>query len=143
MAIDVDKLDFISKLNSFKNLSVLRGELDLPASVGAGTVYVDTLEFTLQEQASFVQAYINATAYDDYFQYLDSKYHDHYMPVNNNVDFLVFSSSGLLNYDIYMKIFENKVTFSLRLSRMGFGAVTINHPTYKVPITFVEYRLAN
>lgn len=140
---DLDKLAFHSAYNTFKNSSVLRDELDLPASVAAGAVYVDEVTFTLAEAASFIQAYVKTTDYSDYFQYLDSQYHDSYRNINQNTDHLVFSSGGLLNYDIYMKINANKVTFSLRLSRQGFGAVTINHPTYKVPITFVEYRLTN
>lgn len=143
MQPDLDKLAFHSAYNSLKNTDVKRGELDLPASVGAGSIYVDEVTFELEEVASFVQAYVKTTDYSDYFQYLDSSYHDSYRNINQNTDHLVFSSGGLLNYDIYMKVAGNQVTFSLRLSRQGFGAVTIDHPTYKVPITFVEYRLTN
>lgn len=145
MAVNLDKLMLHSAYNTFKNISVQRGQLTLPPSVGAGVVYTDTITFDLSEEIAFLQAYSFATDYADYFNYLDSHLHDNWRVVNTNNDYLVFSSSGLLSYTINMSLdfTARTVTFTLRLSRMGFGAVTINHNTYKVPITFVDYRLTN
>lgn len=145
MSVDLDKLMLHTAYNTFKNLSVQRDELDLPASVGAGVVYTDSVVFNLTEDIAFLQAYSYATDYGDYFTYLDSAYHDFYRLINNNSDYMVLSSSGLLVYTINMVLdtANRRVTFTLTLSRQGFGAVTINHPTYKVPITFVDYRLTN
>lgn len=145
MSVDLDKLMLHTAYNTFKNLSIQRGELDLPPSVGAGVVYTDTVTFDLTEEIAFLQAYSYATDYGDYFNYLDSQYHDAYRLINNNYDYMVLSSSGLLTYTINMVLdtLNKKVTFTLTLSRQGFGAVTINHPTLKVPVTFVDYRLTN
>lgn len=145
MSVDLDKLLLHSAYNTFKNLNVQRDALDLPTAVGAGVVYTDSVTFALTEDIAFLQAYSFATDYGDYFNYLDSQYHDFYRLINNNFDYMVLSSSGLLTYTINMFLdTENRrVTFTLTLSRQGFGAVTINHNTYKVPITFVDYRLTN
>lgn len=145
MEPDLDKLLLHSSYNTFKNLSVQRDELDLPTSMSAGQYYTDSVTFQLTEDIAFLQAYSFATDYADYFNFLDSGYHDFWRAINNNNDYLVFSSSGLLFYNIYMFLdtAKKQVTFTLVLSRVGFGAVTIRHDTYKVPITFVDYRLTN
>lgn len=145
MEPDLDKLLLHSSYNTFKNLSVQRNELDLPLSLAAGEYYTDVVTFQLNEAIAFLQAYSYATDYGDYFNYLDSRYHDEWRTINNNNDYMVLSSSGLLFYNIYMFLDTTnlRVTFTLILSRVGFGAVTINHSTYKVPITFTDYRLTN
>lgn len=141
--VNLDLLLLHSSYNAFKNISVQRNSLVLPASMAAGEYYTNSIEFTLEEIASFMQGYNYSTDYSDYFNYLDSQYHDTWRSQQNSYDHLVFSSSGLLNYFIRMQLNGNKVTFTLSLSRVGFGAVTIRHDTYRVPITFIEYRLAN
>jgi hypothetical protein len=143
MAVDLDKLALHSSYNSFKNNSVQRNNLVIPASVGAGSVYTNTVSFTLTNPAAFIQGYSYATDYGDYFLYLDSAYHDAWRVVNENADYLLRSSSGLLSYTIKMQIVGNVVSFTMRLSRAGFGAVTIFHDTYLIPITFIDYQLAN
>lgn len=145
MEPNLDKLLLHTTYNTFKNLNVQRDQLDLPPSVGAGVVYTDTVTFQLTEDIAFLQAYSFATDYGDYFNYLDSQYHNGWRLINNNADYLVFSSGGLLFYTVnmFLDTVNRQVTFTLTLSRQGFGAVTINHDTYKVPITFVDYRLTN
>ena len=143
MAVDLDKLMLHSSYNTFKNISVQRGNLAIPASVGAGVVYTDTVTFNLQEAAAFMQGYSYATDYGDYFNYLDSRYHDNWRNVHTNNDYMLLSSSGLLSYTIRMQLSGSTATFTLRLSRAGFGAVTITHPTYLVPINFIDYKLTN
>lgn len=145
MGPNLDKLLLHSAYNTFKNLSVQRDELDLPTSMSAGQYYTDTVTFQLTEAIAFLQAYSFATDYGDYFSFLDSQYHNQWRTINNNNDYMILSSSGLLFFNIYMFLDTTnlRVTFTLVLSRVGFGAVTINHPTYKVPITFVDYRLTN
>lgn len=143
MSVDLDKLMLHSSYNSFKNNTVQRGNLVIPASVGAGSVYTNTISFTLSNVAAFIQAYSYATDYGDYFLYLDSAYHDAWRVINENADYLLRSSSGLLSYTIKMQIVGNVVSFTMRLSRAGFGAVTITHDTYVIPVTFIDYQLAN
>jgi len=143
MAVDLDKLMLHSSYNSFKNSAVNRGNLALPTSIAAGDTWISTVTFTLAQAAVFMQGYSFATDYGDYFNYLDSQYHNAWRVMNENSDYLVFSSSGLLVYTINMTLSGSSVTFTLRLSRLGFGAVTINHPTYLIPITLIDYRLAN
>ena len=143
--INLDLLMLHSSYNTFKNINVQRGELVIPSSLSAGQYYTNSVTFDLTEEIAFLQAYSKATDYGDYFTYLDSTYHDFWRVINNNYDYMLLSSSGLLFFNIYMLLdtVNKKVTFTLVLSRVGFGAVTINHPTYRVPITFVDYRLTN
>jgi len=143
MAVDLDKLMLHSSYNTFKNIDVQKNTLDLPTAVGAGSIYTDTVTFSLQETAVFMQGYSYATDYGDYFNYLDSQYHDEWRNVHTNNDYMVLSSSGLLTYTIKLELTTTSAIFTLRLSRQGFGAVTINHPTYLVPIAFIDYRLTN
>ena len=143
MAVDLDKLMLHSSYNTFKNIDVQKNTLDLPTSVGAGSIYTDSVTFNLQETAVFMQGYSFATDYGDYFNYLDSQYHDEWRNVHTNNDYMVLSSSGLLTYTIKLELTATSAIFTLRLSRQGFGAVTINHPTYLVSIAFIDYRLTN
>ena len=143
MAVDLDKLMLHSSYNTFKNIDVQKDTLAIPASVGAGSIYTDSVTFNLQETAVFMQGYSYATDYGDYFNYLDSAYHDEWRNVHTNNDYMVLSSSGLLTYTIKLELTATSAIFTLRLSRQGFGAVTINHPTYLVPIAFIDYRLTN
>lgn len=145
MSVDLDKLMLHTAYNTFKNINVQRGELIIPASIGAGVNYTHTISFDLTEDIAFLQAYSYATDYGDYFNFLDSNYHDFYRLINNNRDYLLFSSSGLLFFTINMQLdtLNKKVYFTFRCSRQGFGAVTIRHTDYRVPVTFVDYRLTN
>mgnify|MGYP000966254426 CR=1 FL=1 len=143
MAVDLDKLMLHSSYNTFKNIDVQKDTLDLPTAVGAGSIYTDSVTFSLAETAAFMQGYSYATDYGDYFNYLDSQYHDEWRNVHTNNDYMVLSSSGLLTYTIKLELTATSAIFTLRLSREGFGAVTINHPTYLVPIAFIDYRLTN
>lgn len=139
----LQKLVLHTSYNSFKNISVHRDELDLPASLNTVSNYTDSVAFTLTENASFLMAYMYTSDYAQYFQFLDSKYHDAWRQINNNNDNLIFTSSGLYYYNIRMSLVGNLVTFTLIAPRSTSGTPTVNHPTGKVPITFVEYRLAN
>lgn len=143
MAVDLDKLMLHSSYNTFKNIDVQKDTLALPTAVGAGSIYTDSVTFSLAETAAFIQGYSYATDYGDYFNYLDSGYHDEWRNVHTNNDYMVLSSSGLLTYTIKLELTATSAIFTLRLSRQGFGAVTINHPTYLVPIAFIDYRLTN
>lgn len=143
MAVDLNKLILHTGYNSFKNVSVYRDELDLPVSLNTSTVYTDSVSFTLSEQASFIQAYMKTSDYAQYFQFLDSEYHDAWRQINANNDNLIFTSSGLYYYYVRMSISGNVVTFTLQAPRSTSGTPVIRHNTMKVPITFIEYRLAN
>lgn len=145
MAVDLDKLMFHTSYNTMKNLNVQKDYLDIPASVGAGVLYTDTVTFNLTEQIAFLQAYVFATDYGDYFSFLDGTYHDQWRTVNNNNDYLILSDAGLISYNIRMSLDVGSLTvsFVLSISRVGFGAINIRHNTFRVPITFVDYRLTN
>lgn len=139
----LQKLVLHTAYNSFKNVSVYRGELDLPPTLNSAATYTDSITFNLAEDASFTMAYMYTSDYSQYFQFLDSAYHDAWRQINNNNDNLIFTSAGLYYYDIKMTFNGNTVTFYLIAPRSTSGTPTVNHPTMKVPITFVEYRLAN
>lgn len=143
MTVDLTKLILHTGYNSFKNNSIQRGNLTLPTSLNTSTFFTSTLTFTLTQTASFIQAYKYSTDYGDYFNYLDSAYHNQWRQINANNDDLIFTSSGLYYYNIYMKLASNVVTFSLVAPKSTSGTPTVTHPTGLVPVTFVEYRLAN
>lgn len=137
------KLAMFTKYNTFKNVSVYRDELVIPSTLNSSATQTNTLTFTLAENASFTMAYMYTSDYSQYFQFLDSAYHDAWRQINNSNDNLIFTSAGLYYYDVKMTINNNVVTFYLIAPRSTSGTPTVNHPTHRVPITFVEYRLAN
>lgn len=140
----LQKLVLHTGYNSFKNVNVYRDELDLPASLNTSSVYNDSVTFNLSENASFLMAYMYTSDYAQYFQFLDSRYHNAWRQINNNNDNLIFTSGGLYYYYVRMSIANgNQITFTLFAPRSTSGTPTISHPTMKVPIVFVEYRLAN
>lgn len=143
---DVTKLILTSDLNAFKNRSVQRGNIPIPTSIAAGARVVNSITFTLSENANFIQAYIYATDYGDYFNFLDSKYHDGWRSINNSAasgsgEYLIFTSGGLYDYAVRISINGNVVTATASFRNISGGTITINHPTYLVPITFIEYTL--
>ena len=141
--LDLTKLILHTSYNSFKNVNVHRGNLILPTTLNTSSTYAYQLSFTLAENASFTMAYMYSSDYASYFRFLDSKYHDAWRQINNNEDNLIFTTSGLYYYRIRMSLVGNVVTFTLYAPRSTSGTPVINHPTGLVPITFVEYRLAN
>lgn len=143
MAVDLDKLILHSAYNSFKNVSVQRGNLVLPTTLNTSTVYTNSISFVLAERASFLQAYMFTSDYNQYFEFLDSKYHDAWRQINANNDNLIFTSAGLYYYYVRMSLKGNIVTFTLFAPRSTSGTPTVRHDTGLVPITFTEYRLAN
>lgn len=143
---DIAKLILSSDHNAFKNESVQRSFLPLPTSIPAATRVVNTITFTLSEAANFIVPCVFATDYGDYFNYGDGKYHDAWRPINNSIatssgDYLLLSSAGLINFAMRISIKDNIVTATLTVRNLGASTITINHPTYQVPITFVEYTL--
>lgn len=146
MEPDITKLIMTSDKNAFKNESVQRSNLAIPTSIAAGAKVTTTVEFTLNEAANFIQVYIFATDYGDYFNFLDSKYHDGWRPINNSTasgsgEYLIFTSGGLYDYAVRISIDGKKVTATASFRNISGGTITINHPTYLIPITFIEYTL--
>lgn len=142
MTPDLSKLLLHTSYNAFKNNSVQRGTLALPTSLTPSQVYTDSVTFTLSENAAFIQAYVYATDYGDYFNFTDGAYHDGWRMVNTNNDYLIFGSYTLLNYYIRMSLNGNQVTFTLYVKNASHDN-TMSHPTHTVPITFIDYTLAN
>lgn len=143
MAVDLDKLILYTPLNSFKNVDINRGNLPIPNTLSSVVDYTASISFTLAEDASFLQGYMFTSDYAQYFQFLDSSYHDAWRQINANEDNLLFTSAGLYYYYIRMTLDRNVVTFTIFIPRATSGTPTVNHPTKLVPVTFVEYRLAN
>lgn len=141
--VDLTKLVLHTDYNSFKNIEVHRGNLTIPATLSSVSTGSNSISFTLKENASFLMAYMYTSDYNQYFQFLDSKYHDFWRQINNNNDNLIFTSSGLYYYYVRMTLSGNTVTFTLFTPKATSGTPTVTHSTYLVPITFVEYRLAN
>lgn len=146
MEPDITKLIMTSDKNAFKNESVQRGFLPIPTSIPAGSRVVNQIQFTLSELANFIQVYIYASDYGDYFNYLDSKYHDGWRPINNSTasgsgDFLLFTSGGLYDYAVRISLEGNVVTLTGSFRNISGGTITINHPNWLVPVTFIEYTL--
>lgn len=143
---DITKLIMTSDNNAFKNQNVQRGNLPIPTSIPASSQVTRSIEFTLDEVANFIQAYCFATDYGDYFNFLDSLYHNAWRSINNSTasgsgDFLLFTSSGLYDFGVRIILNGNKVTVVGYYRNITGSTLTINHPTYVVPITFIEYTL--
>lgn len=143
---DITKLIMTSDKNAFKNQSVQRGNIPIPASIPANSQLTTSIEFTLAETANFIQAYIYATDYGDYFNFLDSVYHDAWRSINNSTasgsgDYLIFTSGGLYDYGVRIRLNGNKVTATAYFRNISGSTITINHPTLLIPITFIEYTL--
>jgi hypothetical protein len=144
MEPDITKLILSSDHNAFKNASVQRGTIPIPTSIAASTRVTNTITFTLSESANFIQAYVFASDYGDYFNFGDSKYHDNWRSINNSSgtsEYLIFTSGGLYNYSIRISLNGNVVTVTASFRNISGGTITINHPSYLVPITFIEYTL--
>lgn len=143
---DITKLIMTSDHNAFKNESVQRNNLAIPTSIPASSSVTNSVQFTLSEAANFIQAYIYATDYGDYFNFLDSAYHDGWRAINNSVasgsgDYLIFTSGGLYDYAVRIRINGNIVTATAYFRNISGSPITITHPTYLIPITFIEYTL--
>lgn len=146
MAEDITKLIMTSDNNAFKNESVQRNSLVIPASIPASSSVVNSVQFTLTEAANFIQAYIYATDYGDYFNFLDSQYHDGWRSINNSTasgsgDYLLFTSGGLYDYAVRISINGKVVTATAYFRNISGSPITTNHPTHLIPITFIEYTL--
>lgn len=141
--IDLTKLVLHTAYNSFKNVNVHRGNLIIPATLNTSTTYSHSISFTLSEVASFTQAYKYSSDYGEYFGFLDSQYHDAWRQINLNADDLIFTSGGLFYYRVNTSFVGNQVTFTLFAPKSTSGTPVVRHPTFLVPVTFVEYRLAN
>jgi hypothetical protein len=146
MEPDITKLIMTTDRNAFKNESVQRSNIAIPASIPASSSIVRTVTFELNESANFIQVYIYATDYGDYFNFLDSKYHDGWRPINNSTasgsgDFLIFTSGGLYDYAVRISINGREVTATAYFRNISGSPITVNHPTYLIPITFIEYTL--
>lgn len=136
-----------SDYNAFKNLEISRDELDLPTSVAANTLYTDSITFTIQENAKFIEAYAYLSDYNQYFNRLDSNYFDIWTKLNaqsaNSTAYLLLTDASTLEYfDISLRFSGNQITVTLSYNNATGSTITFVHPTFKVPIAFVEYTLA-
>lgn len=143
--IDLTKLTLFSKNNSFKNASNPKGNLVVPASIGAGVIYTNSISFTIASGVDFISTFGYFTSYSDriFAGPPLNVYRDRWNEVSQIQDVFVYSSSGVLAGQILMTISGNTITITLRISRQGFGAVTITHPTGVIPISLVTYSMSS
>lgn len=145
MGIDLNKLIMISKNNSFKNNGVNRGNLVIPASVGAGSVYTNTLSFNIPTGVDFQVAFGYFTSYSARIFAGPSftTYQDRWYDVSQIQDLFFVTSAGVVNGQILISISGNTINATLRISRQGMSAITISHPTNIIPISIVAYSMAS
>lgn len=143
MGILLDKLILISKNNAFKNDDVFRGTLVIPASVGAGAIYTNSVSFTIPEGVDFQSAFGYFTNYSvRLFQGPPfTSYTDRWWDLNQIQDVFLVTSAGVINGQIIQTVSGSVVTITLRISRQGFSAVTITS-SGSIPISLVAYSLA-
>lgn len=141
--VDIDKLILHTTYNAFKNNSVQRDNLSLPTSVASGAVFTSVVSFITSQPAAFVPAFAFSTDYDNYFQFVDSQYHNTWRPVSGSQVHALFSTTSLDFFRINFTITGTVITFTLYYKNSGGGTLTFNHPTGKVPITLIDYTLAN
>ena len=142
MRPDEGKTVTAPQYNTFKNVTIHRGTLSMPLTT-SGPAQTQTIQLTLEDPASFLQLYIYGTDYDDYFRFLDSQYHDRWLPIECTRDFLVFDSpvTQLFYYSINYTVSGNIVTLNRVMYGASFGApwnVSQIFPKF----AFVEYTLA-
>lgn len=142
--MDLSKILLHSALNAFKNNSNPSDVLSLPTSLAAGATWTDSVSFMLASTTSFIQTYIYSTDYSDSFRYPDSEYHDYWHPLNVSESSLIYDVATFLYfYDINIYINEGAVTATLIIENDTGSTVNYDHPTYEVPITLIDYSLAN
>lgn len=139
MSVDPDLVAMTSTLNSFKNNGVYRNTIAMPTSHVSGTEDVRSVTFTLAEDTDFIQLLVFATDYGDYFRFLDSNYHDAWLPVESVETFLLLPGGSILYFTMDYKIVNNVVTVSLRIP--AFFS-TQSYPARSIKVAFVEYTLA-
>lgn len=111
----------------------------MPTSHTNGVEDVRSVTFTLDESTDFVQLLVYATDYGEYFRYLDSVYHDSWLPIEQAETFLLLPGRTLLYFSMDYKVVDNVVTVSLRIP--AFFS-TQSYPARSIPVAFVEYTLA-
>lgn len=143
MGILLDKLILISKNNAFKNDDVFRGSLVIPASVGAGSIYTNSVSFTIPDGVDFQSAFGYFTNYSlRIFQGTPfTTYVDRWWDLNQIQDVFLITSAGVITGQIIQVVTGGIVTITLRISRQGTSAVTITS-SGSIPISLVAYSLA-
>ena len=142
--VDLSKTLFHSGFNAFKNDNLFQGTLTLPSSLANNTEYTDTVSFTVAQSDNFMQAYIYSTDYNDSFRYLDDNYHDYWHALNVSESNLLFDNATFLwFYDVTINKVDDIITATLYIENSSGSTLTYDHPTFEVPVAFVDYSLAN
>lgn len=149
MKPDEQKIITSPSYNSFKNITIHRGEFTFPSQTdpSSSTPDTQTVQFILQEPASFNQLFVYATDYGEYFRYLDSQYHDQWRAIESTDDFLIFDDpvTSLYYFNIDWQIDGNQVIVKRTLPNFDefpSGDPVVLTPGLTVPFAFVEYVLA-
>lgn len=145
MSVDLTKLIMISKNNSFKNNGVNRDNLVVPASIGAGSIYTNTVTFTIPTGVDFQAAFAFFTSYSAriFAGTPFTTYQDRWYDISQIEDIFFVSSAGVISGQFLLSVSGKTITITLRISRQGLGAVTITHPTGVIPVSLVAYSMAS
>lgn len=146
--VNIDNFILNTDTNTFKNSGNNTGTLTIPTYIAAGSIYTDTISFTLESESTphFHNTFVYATDYSDNFDYFPSLiYRDRWCDARFlSLGVLITSSdAGVLNASILVKSTSNGVSITFRLSRKGTTAATITHSSYVIPVSMIDFNLAN
>jgi len=143
MIIDETKLQSASAYNTFKNNTSTNYTFAIPSTLANGSGYTYTKNFTFTGNINFIELYIFATEYGEYFRYLDNAYHNSWMVLNTvRQNYLLLSSGGLWDYGINYTINGNVVSVTLSIFKNSTGSTITFSGSLTVPIVFVDYTIA-
>lgn len=146
MPADLNKLVLYSKNNSFKNQNVYRGNITIPTGVGAGAISNTSVTFTVPDGTEFIEIFGFFTSYSYRIEVIGiplTTYADMWQNLVGTRDSVfLYTSAGIMFGTLSLRVTGNQVFVNLNISRMGMGAMTINHGTYVLPISLVAYSTA-
>lgn len=139
----LERLIMISKNNAFKNDGVLRDTLIVPASVGAGAIYTNSVTFSIPDGVDFYSAFAYFTNYSTrlFAGPPFTSYNNQWWDLNQVQQVFFSSSAGVISGTIYMTVDSNRIIVTLRISRQATTAVTINTGG-NIPVSIIPYSLA-
>lgn len=141
MAVDLSKFVMHSSFNSFKNNSVYTGSITIPATITSGSTYTRSVTFTMSEAAAFLQVHIFATPYTEYNY--DGSYQNAWAQIESSpIGYALLDSpaTSLYYFEASYTVVGNSVTVTIFIPNQ---VATFNTGSPVVPISFVEYNLAN
>lgn len=134
MSVDLEKTQFASTNNSFKNTGVYTISIDLPTSYAAFQDKTNSTSITLSENQVFVFA---AAKYAEYIRAVNEGVVTKYWQVIPTFDGYAVSGSGPQQFYLYTTINGNQVTFIVG-SQNGYATPETYTPQ-TIEISYVTY----